>query len=381
VIEADGLWCLRARSLARYAARRFDVSVRTAQAQVRLGRALRDDLPATSIAAAAGHVGVEHAHVLAALAPTTELRRAVLASTDGVCDEAWLVAQARLLPVDEFRVLVRRWASAADAAADDRGYVQACDREFLEVSPTTGGFHVTGFLTVDHGHALREVLAAVTPVPAAGDTRTADQRRGQALGDLARLALDNALAGTGRQVRPRIGVLVTHETMQNLVQRAVAAEEGQTSPGLAPGLSPQTVEQSPQLEDGTPIPRILLDRLACDGELNRYVFGPRSDILDVGRAERTFTRARRSAIIARDRHCRYPGCTAPPAISECHHVQHWARDHGNTSVDNGVLLCFHHHNHVHTHGIEIHRRRTRWVFTDATGRELAGPGPGDDRAG
>jgi hypothetical protein len=314
VIEADGLWSIRARSLSRYAVRTLDVSIRTAAAQVRLGRALREDLPVTAAAAAAGEIGVEHAHVLAALAPTTELRRAVLASADEVCNETWLVRQARLFPVDEFRVVVRRWAAAADPDADDRGYVQACDQEPLEVSPTTDGYHVNGFLTLDHGQALRAVLEALTPVPAAGDDRTADQRRATALGALCRLVLDNGVTGKGHAVRPRVGVLASHETMQNLVDRAVAADQGRTLPGLAPGLSPQAVARSPQFEDGTPVRRILLDRLACDGELNRYIFGPQSETLDVGRAERTFTRARRSAIIARDRHCRYPGCSAPPLI-------------------------------------------------------------------
>jgi hypothetical protein len=312
------------------------------------------------------------------LAPTTQLRRAVLASSDEVCNESWLVEQAKRHSVDDFRVIVRRWAARADGDADDRGYVEACDREFLEVSPTTGGYHVDGFLTLDHGQALRAALEAVTPVPAAGDDRTSDQRRAAALGALARVALDNGLTGKGQAVRPRIGILVSHETMQNLTDRARAAQEGRTLPGLAPGLSPQTVAQTPQFEDGTPVPRILLDRLACDGELNRYIFGPQSEILDVGRAERIFTRARRSAIIARDRHCRFPGCTAPPVICECHHVRHWARDHGSTSVDTGILLCFHHHNHVHTRGIEIHRRGARWVFTDAAGRELAARLSDDD---
>jgi len=61
-----------------------------------------------------------------------------------------------------------------------------------------------------------------------------------------------------------------------------------------------------------------------------------------------------------------------------HHVKHWARDHGDTSVENGILLCFHHHNHVHTRGIQIHRRGARWVFTDATGREQGDPRHDDE---
>ncbi|GAA2727094.1 hypothetical protein GCM10009866_27560 [Cellulomonas aerilata] len=382
VVEADGIWSVESRSLVRWAARRLDVSVRTAQAQVRLGRALRDDLPLTAAAAARGEIGVEHAHVLAALAPTSERRRTVLSCPDVECDEAWLVRQAELNTVDDLRTIVRHWAAAADTDADDRGYVQACERQHLQVSPTLGGYHVQGFLTVDVGQALVTALEAVTPVPAAGDTSTADQRRAQAVGVLANLVLDKGLAGEGRASRPRLNVLVSYETLQAVTAWAVARQDGFTLLAAAPEVTADSVLHGPQFEDGTPIPRILLDRLACDGELNRVIFGPQSEILDVGRAERTFTRARRNAIIARDRHCRFPGCSAPPTLSECHHVRHWARDHGSTSVDNGILLCWHHHGYVHARGIEIHRQGARWVFTDAAGRELLDPhlGDGDDCA-
>ncbi|WP_344467405.1 HNH endonuclease signature motif containing protein [Cellulomonas aerilata] len=380
VVEADGIWSVESRSLVRWAARRLDVSVRTAQAQVRLGRALRDDLPLTAAAAAAGEIRVEHAHVLAALAPTTERRRAALSSPDVECDEAWLVRQAKLNSVDDLRTVVRHWAAAADTDAADRGYVQACERQHLQVSPTMGGYHVQGFLTVEVGQALVTALEAVTPVPAAGDTSTADQRRAQAVGVLANLVLDKGLAGEGRASRPRLNVLVSYETLQAVTERAIARQDGQTLPGFASVLTAESVLHAPRFEDGAPVPRILLDRLACDGELNRVIFGLKSEILDVGRAERTFTRARRNAIIARDRHCRFPGCSAPPTLSECHHVKHWARDHGSTSVDNGILLCWHHHGHVHARGIEIHRQGARWVFTDAAGRELGDPCP-DDEAG
>jgi hypothetical protein len=131
----------------------------------------------------------------------------------------------------------------------------------------------------------------------------------------------------------------------------------------------------PQYEDGTPVPRALLDRIACDSEIQRLVFGPASQVLDVGRAERTFTGPRRAAVVARDKHCRYPTCTAPPVLCEGHHVRHWARDHGSTSVDNGILLCWYHHDVVHRRHVEIHRRRDRWVFVDARGIEI---GPDHD---
>jgi hypothetical protein len=200
VIEADGLWSVEAGSLPAWVAGRLRMSHRAARAQVQLGRELREHLPLTAAAAGAGEITAEHAQVLARVATTTEQRLAVLADPAHECNEAFLVRQACLLPVDVFRVMVSRWAKGADPDADDRGYVQMCDREYFTVDRLPDGYHVAGFLAPEHGQALRTALQAVTPVPAAGDRRTADQRRAQAVGDLARLVIDHGLVGTGRAV-------------------------------------------------------------------------------------------------------------------------------------------------------------------------------------
>ena len=76
------------------------------------------------------------------------------------------------------------------------------------------------------------------------------------------------------------------------------------------------------------------------------VTGPASEILDAGRATRTFTAAQLRAIVARDRHCIWTGGDAPAGWCDGHHIQHWADD-GPTDLDNGVLLCGRHHDRVH----------------------------------
>jgi hypothetical protein len=373
VVEADGWWSLTAGSMKAWVIGALGVSARVARTQVRLGRELRAHLPLTAAAAAAGVISVEHAQVLARSATDTEQRVAVLADPQSGINEAYLVQQATMKPVDAFRRTVAHWGALADPDADDRGYVEACDREHLTVDRTMGGYHVTGWLTPEHGQALVVAMEAATPVPAAGDTRRAGQRRAEALYTLCRTVLDNNLAGNGKASRPRLMVHLSFETLRHEVARAVAVQDGQTLAVLTDGMTPEAVHGAPRFEDGTPVPRALLDKLACDGELSRIIFGPNSEVLDVGRAQRTFTNARRDAVIARDRHCRFPGCTAPPRRSECHHVKHWSRDHGDTSVANGILLCWYHHDVVHRRHIEITRRGSVWIFTDADGRELVNP--------
>ncbi len=375
VIEADGLWALGPhRSLVQWAAARFGSSIASARAQVRLGRALREDLPLTSDAAVAGRMSAEAARVLATLAPTTPARRTALADPANDCDEAFLVDQARRLPVDDLRTVVRAWADHADPEADDRGYVEASAREHLEIARVPYGFRVDGQLTVDHGEQLRTALSAVMGVPAAGDPRSTSQRRAQGLADLARVVLDHGLVGTGTAVRPQVTVHVDHATLMTLLDRASAADAPGGAPGrLAPPVGPMSTEalrRGASFDDGTGVPRTVLARLACDSAWNRVIFGPDSQVLDAGRTQRTYTGPKRAAVIARDRTCRYPGCSAPPAISEVHHVRHWARDHGRTAVAEGVLLCWHHHELAHRRGLQITREAGGWAFTDRNGIPL-----------
>jgi hypothetical protein len=46
----------------------------------------------------------------------------------------------------------------------------------------------------------------------------------------------------------------------------------------------------------------------------------------------------RKALEARDRHCRWPGCTRPGSWCEAHHVVPWIRA-GATNQANLLLLC------------------------------------------
>ena len=140
-------------------------------------------------------------------------------------------------------------------------------------------------------------------------------------------------------------------------------------------------------ETGDGVPRAVLRRLAGDGAMTRIVFGADGAVLDVGRAQRTVTGQMRRAVIARDRHCVYPGCDQPPSRCEVHHaVTHWA-DGGHTAVGNSALLCWFHHQLVDARGITMHWTgrpaaqgggpghlvESGWAFTDVRGHRIRLP--------
>ncbi|MCY1158340.1 MAG: endonuclease, partial [Citricoccus sp.] len=47
-----------------------------------------------------------------------------------------------------------------------------------------------------------------------------------------------------------------------------------------------------------------------------------------------------------------PACSISAPWCEAHHIEHWENG-GPTAVDNGVLLCSHHHHAVHAGNWEI----------------------------
>jgi hypothetical protein len=86
--------------------------------------------------------------------------------------------------------------------------------------------------------------------------------------------------------------------------------------------------------------------------------------------------ALKRALLARDKCCRFPGCSHERWL-DAHHVVHWA-DGGETSLDNTLLLCPSHHRLLHEGGFEIKPGADgEWHFRNASGLKnvLNGPRP------
>ena len=88
--------------------------------------------------------------------------------------------------------------------------------------------------------------------------------------------------------------------------------------------------------------------------------------LNLSRKHRLVQPALRRALEARDRGCRFPGCSHERWL-DAHHVVHWA-DGGETSLENTLLLCSSHHRLLHEGGFAIRADANgEWQFQNAKG--------------
>ena len=122
---------------------------------------------------------------------------------------------------------------------------------------------------------------------------------------------------------------------------------------------------------GVELPPEIVRRLACDAEIIPMILGGPGGPADAGRSTRTVSLRLRRLLIARDRHCRWPGCAEPPSRCDAHHVHHWIHG-GRTDLDNLVLLCHRHHHHLHQHGhTMVPQPDGTWTTTHTTEPEPA----------
>ena len=193
-------------------------------------------------------------------------------------------------------------------------------------------------------------LSAPAPAEDTGekDLRPAGQRRVEALAQVCRASsASSAATDTASAATLHVTIPLAHLT--------ASTGAGEVLGSVATGtlLAPESVR-----------------RLSCDAALVPHVLGTRSEPLTVGRVARLFTRAQRRHLWLRDRACTWPGCTAPAAWAEAHHVRHWA-DGGPTDISNAALLCARHHATVHRRRLTATIRTTpddhgRYVVWDLT---------------
>ena len=129
-----------------------------------------------------------------------------------------------------------------------------------------------------------------------------------------------------------------------------------------------------EMEHGPALPAETVRRFACDSSVVMLVENAQGEPLSVGRKTRSIPPALRRALNARDRGCRFPGCTHTRYV-DAHHVHHWAHG-GETKASNLVSLCRYHHRKVHEGGVIVQTLDDgAFRFVRPDGRAFDSPAP------
>ena len=92
-----------------------------------------------------------------------------------------------------------------------------------------------------------------------------------------------------------------------------------------------------------PIPASIARQLASDGKWRKFITDPGTgNLLSFGRESYIPPQSLADFIVARDRICRFPGCSQPARVSDIDHAIPW-EEGGETSAENLGLLCRRHH--------------------------------------
>jgi Domain of unknown function (DUF222) len=216
----------------------------------------------------------------------------------------------------------------AEAAAQ-RKY----DDRWVTIAPTyTGMVSISGMLDPESGATVQAALTPLSVQNPGGDPRTSGQRTADALTDLARFSLSHGDLPDHSGERPQVILTIPLAELRDRL------EAGQ--------LSAATI-------NGQPITPSAARRIACDANLIPAVLGGPSEILDLGRSRRIFSRAQHRAAALRDGGCAWPQCQTPLSRSELHHSEYWENG-GRTDHHLSAYVCTFHHWLIH---------HTPWTLT------------------
>jgi hypothetical protein len=302
------------------------------------------DLPVVAAAHRAGRIGREK--VLALVEVRTPELEAVIADQQDV-----LVEEMARLRVAEVRRFLRAWQEKArlmvgwtdpDAPIDD-----TAPRVALDLSPTAfGRWVLDAEMDAEHGQIVANAIGAEVDemfrvgVFSAADGLTPAERRGQALVNLlTRRALPKMRNGAPV---PSIEVICDEKTLLGLPIDGVD------------DLRTRVL----QYASGDPLGLATLGRYLCGARLHRLVIDADGEVLDAGKDVRLANRAQKRALAFRHaRHCGFPGCDAPAAWCEGHHIDPYdpdpAHPGGRTDMANLIPLCRYHHHRVHEGGFTL----------------------------
>ncbi|HWH28206.1 MAG TPA: DUF222 domain-containing protein, partial [Mycobacteriales bacterium] len=344
----------------------------TAGSRLRTAAALRD-LPLVVDAVLDGVLTQEQAAVLARLVGKIDL-----AHLQEVQSQLIEVAAGRD-PMQLGRYVAHLIATHCEPALD-ADEAAAYDARYLQTSRGSDGSVKGRFrLAGGDGEALLTAIEALARKQGEADTRSAGQRRADALVELAEQVLRHGQLPDHGGQRPTISYVLPADWAARQADRMSCptctscpthrpASFADTVAASLPGMPGVPAEHGCAVAAWTgPATRARIEAMLCDARISRVLLDDVGQVRGLETLRDTVTPAQRRALAARDGGCVVRGCTRPPASCDAHHLISRAAG-GPTTMGNLVLLCRRHHVLWHLGKITLIDMHVPW-HPDSSGHD------------
>jgi hypothetical protein len=297
------------------------IALGAAREKVRVARALAG-LPKVSAAMASGWLSYSKVR---------EITR-----VGNAANEDYLLSIAANGTAAHVENLVRSYRRCQEAEELSREQRQQQNRTLWFRHDDDGSLVLTGRLPAEVGAMVMKALdIAMESIPVYTDVPAGTRkevvpfsmRRVDALARVAESFLAHDVLESPGSDRQQIVVHVAAETLRNRSAGCCEIEHG-------PAIAAETAR-----------------RFACDAAVVNLIEDEDGEPLNVGRKTRVISAPLRRLLTARDKGCRFPGCSNARYI-DMHHIMHWANG-GETRPSNLVSLCRFHHRAVHEEGFNV----------------------------
>lgn len=296
------------------------LSANTAQSRIDTARVLTNHLPATCQALAVGDISPSHATLIAR--ETSEAIKRGISTEDLIHIENRALAHAEFHTPAQVGRKIRTLIAQISPETFEESVAIARDTRSVHMYPESDGMAtVIALLPAEDAQTVMLAINTLVETQSSlADSRSIDMKRADALAAIC----GDILARISDEHQPHRRPVTINITM-----------DLPTALGMA--------DNPAELAGYGPIPASVARTLSADAKWRRFITDPLTgNLLDYGRETYVPPQPLVDFLTARDRICRFPGCSQPSRISDIDHAIPW-EEGGPTSPTNLGLLCRRHH--------------------------------------
>jgi len=348
------------------------LSPNTAQSRIDVARTLSNNLPATCAALASGEISSAHATLIA--------RETADALIRGVSPDILSVIESKALAHSEFhtaaqvgkklRTLFAQYAPEVFEESSD----VARDTRSVRIFPEGDGMStLIALLPAEDAQtvylAINEMinLDSLNKTAASSYSATDFNNSATSSSHATNIKGSAASSSSATEMNDSASCELDNRSMEMKRADALTAIASEfltrsNKEGGAKGRRPVTLnltmdlptllglsENPAQLSGHGPIPASIARKLAADAKWRKFITDPLTgNLLDMGRDSYLPSQYLVDFLTARDRTCRFPGCSQPARVGDIDHAKPW-EEGGETKPSNLGFLCRRHHR-LKTHG-------------------------------